>query len=478
MSIREKIKKYKNCGLKCGVHEHINKSVHKHICKHGHKHIHRIVNTAHDIHHHWAHFGELIIIVFALFFTFIFAGGSSLPNNTNFVYPLQKVSTLECRTLYRNDMPENCKINLPIIYGANYDKYKDMPGYRDIYTTLWAASYSDSWNQSVGAHAGLDIATARGTPLYSLGDGKVYFAGWNSAYGNVVKVKYKYKGEIIYVIYAHMDTIEIENGKTVSRGQRIGTVGNSGNTFGALGGYHVHFQIAKDAGGWPKYSYLNCPDLSKGHYKIIQNGLCREQLIANEYDPIKLLEQNYSTIQVVQNPVTNTGDQIIENVVPAEVGTSVNNTDIVNVENSVDIVNTETVVDTENAVNIVADKELKRENLVLDLERLDPYSKHFFEQNNVWIESDLNDKKINIGDEGVIVINIDKKNPDQKYNGILTIPFDLITTNTNISLDYSSIRLVNNGKVEIKVKGLKSGYSSILINFGGKKISKVGFYVN
>jgi hypothetical protein len=48
-----------------------------------------------------------------------------LPNNTTFDYPLKKVSTLECRTLYRDDMPENCKIDLPIIHGANYDKYQN-----------------------------------------------------------------------------------------------------------------------------------------------------------------------------------------------------------------------------------------------------------------------------------------------------------------------------------------------------------------
>jgi hypothetical protein len=50
-------------------------------------------------------------------------------------------------------MPDSCKINLPIIHGANYSAYEDNSTYRSIYTTLRAAPYSDSWNQKLGAHA-------------------------------------------------------------------------------------------------------------------------------------------------------------------------------------------------------------------------------------------------------------------------------------------------------------------------------------
>lgn len=470
MSIKNKIKKYSECWIKCMLDNHLHKTVHKHICKHWHKHICKAFRAVHDIHHHWTHLWELIVIVFLSFFTFIFAWSHSLPNNTSFVYPLQKVSTLECRTLYWDDMPDNCKINLPIIYWANYDKYKDMPWYRDIYTTLWAAPYSDAWNQDIWAHAWVDIATARGTPLYSLWDWEIYFAWWNSAYGNVVKIQYKYKWEIVYVIYAHMDTIEVEKWQTVSRWQRIWTVWNSGNTFGALWWYHVHFQIAKDAGWRPKYSYLDCPDLSKWHYKIIQEWLCREQLTANEYDPIRLLEKNYSNIQTPSNIVQGWSD-VIENIIPSEIINSWNINTWVSVT-------TWLVVSTWTEIQIVANQELKRETLVLQLDKLDAYSKHFFDQNNVWIETNLDNQKINIWDEWKIIINIDTKNSDQKYNWVLTIPFDLITTNTNVSLDYSSIRLINNGKVEISVKWVKSWYSSVLINFGWNRIVKVWLYVN
>jgi len=415
--------------IKTKIHEHIKCwiecEIHKHICKHWHKHIHRAIHYFHHIYHHLAHAWELALIIFMSFFTFIFAWSTGLPNNTVFEYPLKKVSTLECRTLYRDDMPDNCKIDLPIIHWANYNKYQDSVWYRDIYTTLRWASYSESRNPDVWAHAGVDIATARGTPLYSIWNWKVYFAWWNSAYGNVIKIKYLYKWEYIYVIYSHMDTIEIEQWQTVNKWQRIWTVWNSGNTFGALWGYHVHFEVSKDAWWRPKYSYLNCPDLSKWHYKIIQEWLCREQLLANEYDPIKLIEWNYSVPILADNSTWT--NQVINNIVPANavVNTSVNNvnlptgqvnkpdTTIPKNTNINDIIN---VIKTDNVVNVVADQQIKKENLVLDIANLDQYSQHFWNQNEIWIESDLSWKNLKLWEEWLIIININKKNPTEKYN--------------------------------------------------------------
>lgn len=67
-------------------------------------------------------------------------------------------------------------------------------------------------------------------------------------------------------------------------------MGNSGNTSGELGGNHVHFEIDKDGGGRPAYAFANCADVAKGHYKIIQEGLCRVELFQYTKDPIALLE--------------------------------------------------------------------------------------------------------------------------------------------------------------------------------------------
>ena len=276
------------------VHKRLHKNVRKHIANHInsiHKHLYRINRFHAHASHIFVHLWELIVVWVFAFFSLMHAWNSwSLPNNTSFGYPLRQVSTLECRTQYFEDMDESCKINLPIIRWANYATYMSNTTYRSIYTTLRAAPYSDTWNQEIWAHAWVDIATARGTPLYSIWNWVVYSAWWNSSYGNLVRIKYIYNWEIVYWVYAHMDTIEVEVWQVVTRWQKIWTVWNTWNTSWALGWYHVHFEIDKDNGWRPAYSYTNCKDLDKWHYKIIQNGLCRTELFKYQYDPIKILE--------------------------------------------------------------------------------------------------------------------------------------------------------------------------------------------
>ncbi|GHV24595.1 hypothetical protein FACS1894176_01250 [Bacteroidia bacterium] len=60
----------------------------------------------------------------------------------------------------------------------------------------------------------------------------------------------------------------------------------------------MHFEIDKDAGGRPAYAFTNCDDVSKGHYEIIQKGLCRVQLFQYTKDPIALLEGAKATYPV------------------------------------------------------------------------------------------------------------------------------------------------------------------------------------
>ena len=275
------------------VHSRLKKHMNRHIARHinlVHNHIrrihHELSHTTHIILHVW----ELILVALLSFWWLMHAWSANLPNNSSFSYPLKKVSTVDCRTLYWEDMPDSCKINLPIIRGANYTAYQWNSLYRSIYTTMRAAPYSNTWDQTAWAHAWVDIATARGTPIYSIWNGVVFYAWRNSSYGNVIKVKYVYKWEIVYAVYAHLDTIEVSAWDTVTRWQKIWTTWNSGNTFGALGWYHLHFEIDKDNWWRPAYSYTNCADVSKWHYTIIQNGLCRQELFKYQYDPIRVLE--------------------------------------------------------------------------------------------------------------------------------------------------------------------------------------------
>lgn len=88
-------------------------------------------------------------------------------------------------------------------------------------------------------HIGLDIAVPTGTPVKTTMDGKVIHAGWNTqGYGNLVIVENgAYK-----TYYAHLSSIPVEVGDTVSAGSTIGISGNTGNSTGP----HLHYEIRKN----------------------------------------------------------------------------------------------------------------------------------------------------------------------------------------------------------------------------------------
>jgi len=186
--------------------------------------VEKVYNAASGFSRIWIYVGELCLVFSFMFTSFLFGNGETLPNNTTLVYPLHQISTLECRTLKRDTMPSSCKINLPIIHGADYITYQQEQIYTDTYTVLRGASYTSGRDQSAGSHYATDIATAEGTPLYAIADGEVYSSEYNSAYGNVVKIKFKYKGEILYAIYAHMSSRAVQAGQLVKAGQPVGKV--------------------------------------------------------------------------------------------------------------------------------------------------------------------------------------------------------------------------------------------------------------
>ncbi len=91
-------------------------------------------------------------------------------------------------------------------------------------------------------HAGTDFAAPHGTPIYSTADGVVIHAGWSSGYGRLVKIQHEFG---IETRYAHMSKIRVKVGQRVSRGQRVGDMGNTGRSTGT----HLHYEVR--VGGKP-----------------------------------------------------------------------------------------------------------------------------------------------------------------------------------------------------------------------------------
>ncbi|WP_037673437.1 LysM peptidoglycan-binding domain-containing M23 family metallopeptidase [Streptomyces griseus] len=89
---------------------------------------------------------------------------------------------------------------------------------------------------SSGYHTGVDFVVPTGTSLKAVAAGTVVSAGWGGAYGNQVVIKL---GDGYYAQYAHLSSISVSAGQTVTEGQQIGLSGATGNVTGP----HLHFEI-------------------------------------------------------------------------------------------------------------------------------------------------------------------------------------------------------------------------------------------
>ena len=90
--------------------------------------------------------------------------------------------------------------------------------------------------QQMRAHLGVDYGAPTGTPVRSIGDGVVEFAGWQNGFGNVVFIKHSGSDT---TVYAHLSRVDVRKGQKVSQSQRIGAVGATGWATGP----HLHFEF-------------------------------------------------------------------------------------------------------------------------------------------------------------------------------------------------------------------------------------------
>lgn len=111
-------------------------------------------------------------------------------------------------------------------------------------------------------HEGIDLGNYgnTSTPVVASAAGTVIRSGWHSAYGNHVMISHNINGKIMTTVYGHMHKYPLVSvGQTVSKGQQLGTMGNTGNSQGA----HLHFEIYEGYYNWPHSvnprKYINFP---------------------------------------------------------------------------------------------------------------------------------------------------------------------------------------------------------------------------
>lgn len=107
-------------------------------------------------------------------------------------------------------------------------------------TKGWITSYYgpriSPTSKRLRMHEGIDIGARTGTSIVASADGKISFAGVKPGFGMFVQIDHGYG---IESFYAHAESLFVKRGQTVSRGDLIAGIGNTG----ASTGPHLHYEI-------------------------------------------------------------------------------------------------------------------------------------------------------------------------------------------------------------------------------------------
>ena len=88
-------------------------------------------------------------------------------------------------------------------------------------------------------HQGVDIANSRGTNIVAAAKGTVTFAGYKGGYGKAIIINH---GHGYTTLYAHNNSISVNVGDKVDKGDIISKMGSTGRSTGS----HLHFEIHKN----------------------------------------------------------------------------------------------------------------------------------------------------------------------------------------------------------------------------------------
>ncbi len=148
---------------------------------------------------------------------------------------------------------------------------------------------------SIRKHKGVDVNSNLGqnsdlgAPVYATHDGLVQFSKNNYSGVGGAHVYIQTSDKSYRTAFFHLDTVAVEAGESIKRGQQIGTVGGSGNGLRKKYKAHIHYEIHKRVENG-KYEKIN-PEIKRGVLKDVQDladtrGTSLEKL---EYD-VEVLE--------------------------------------------------------------------------------------------------------------------------------------------------------------------------------------------
>lgn len=229
------------------------------------------------------------------------------------VYPIQKVpdwlnSTADEQDMTYSSFPGDKLVDLPsydpdriaidsstLEWGDAYDDYTRQTIL--TYPVVYAGTYRLDGIEGLGSHPAVDIKTIKGTPVFGIMNGivdKVQYSDYG--YGNLVVIRHNDVpnpdggNTTLYSGYSHLDSISVAEGDVITKGQQIGSVGDTGTASTD----HLHFQIDNSDAPWHLYWPFTTAEANTvgGFFEAVNVGLGRDNVYANTENPMVYVQDH------------------------------------------------------------------------------------------------------------------------------------------------------------------------------------------
>lgn len=113
------------------------------------------------------------------------------------------------------------------------------------------SGYGPRWGR---LHAGIDIADESPDAIVAAAaSGTVIRSYYSATYGNCVLITHKIDGMTFTTLYAHLEKSTVTSGQSISKGEMLGYMGNTGDSRGK----HLHFEIHEGQWNYEKSNSVN-----------------------------------------------------------------------------------------------------------------------------------------------------------------------------------------------------------------------------
>jgi murein DD-endopeptidase MepM/ murein hydrolase activator NlpD len=137
---------------------------------------------------------------------------------------------------------------------------------------------SDTYGTRHGTHKGIDIAGSLNSPIVAVEDGVVGKSYYSKTYGNVIFIRHPNN---LVTVYAHLNNRLVNEGQEIKQGDKIGTMGRTGESTGV----HLHFESHQTEWTYDKKNAID-PERLLGNAEVgveVKGGMASssESLVAS-----------------------------------------------------------------------------------------------------------------------------------------------------------------------------------------------------